>query len=243
MLMRARPSGHPAGRTSAPSASREAAPIREVYRLLRAHFGHLGWWPGESPFEICVGAILTQNTNWRNVEKAISRLREARALDPKPMATLELGVLAELIRPSGYYNIKAKRLRSFLSVLIGRFDGDVDSLLSGTTGEVRSRLLAIPGIGPETADSMLLYAGCHQVFVVDAYTRRVLSRHGWCRTDEDYGSLQWICAAGFRGGKEIPSLDAFRDAHAQFVMLGKEFCTASQPKCEVCPLNRLLPAP
>ena len=153
--------------------------LRRAYQLMRARFGHQHWWPGETPFEVCVGAILTQNTAWTNVERAIANLKAARVLEPGKLFALPEPKLAELIRPAGYFNVKARRLRSFLRVLVETFGGDLKKLFAGETSAVRRRLLAIHGIGPETADSMLLYAGGHHSFVIDAYTKRIFQRHGW----------------------------------------------------------------
>ena len=138
--------------------------LRRAYELMRARFGHQHWWPGETPFEVCVGAILTQNTAWTNVERAIANLKAARVLEPGKLFALPEAKLAELIRPAGYFNVKARRLRSFLRVLVEEFGGDLKNLFAGETSVVRERLLAIHGVGPETADSLLLYAGGHQQF-------------------------------------------------------------------------------
>ena len=146
---------------------------------MRERFGHQHWWPGETPFEVCVGAILTQNTAWTNVERAIANLKSARVLEPEKMFALPEAKLAELIRLAGYFNVKARRLRSFLRVLVEQFGGDLKKLFAGETSVVRERLLAVNGIGPETADSMSLYAGGHCSFVIDAYTKRIFERHGW----------------------------------------------------------------
>ena len=156
-----------------------ARALRRAYRLMLAHFGHLHWWPGETPFEVCVGAILTQNTSWSNVERAIANLKAARVLEPRKLFALSESKLAALIRSTGYFNVKARRLRSFLRVLVEEFSGDLERLFAGDTAAVRERLLAIHGVGPETADSMLLYAGGHHRFVIDAYTKRIFHRHGW----------------------------------------------------------------
>ena len=153
--------------------------LRRAYALMRARAGHQHWWPGETPFEVCVGAILTQNTAWSNVERAIANLKAARVLEPGKLFALPEAKVAELIRPAGYFNVKARRLRSFLRVLVETFGGDLNKLFTGETSVVRERLLAVHGIGPETADSMLLYAGGHSSFVIDAYTKRIFSRHGW----------------------------------------------------------------
>ena len=172
-----------------------ASRLRQAYQLMRARNGHLHWWPGDTPFEVCVGAILTQNTAWRNVEKAIANLKNAGVLDPGLLYALPEGKLAELIRPAGYFNIKARRLRSFLRLLVQDYGGDLAKLFEGETATVRARLLAVNGIGPETADSLLLYAGDHQSFVIDAYTKRIFARHGWCGPEADYHELQALCAA------------------------------------------------
>ena len=157
--------------------------LRRAYPLMREHFGHQDWWPGETPFEVCVGAILVQNTSWTNVERAITNLKSAGVMEPKKLFALPEVQLAQLIRPAGYLNVKARRLRSFLRVLVTEFDGDLEKLFAGDTKTVRARLLAIHGIGPETADSLLLYAGGHHSFVIDAYTKRIFERHGWREVD------------------------------------------------------------
>mgnify|MGYP000743045912 CR=1 FL=1 len=153
--------------------------LRRAYALMRSRFGHQHWWPGETPFEVCVGAILTQNTAWTNVERAIANLKAAGVLEPRKLFALPEATLAGLIRPAGYFNVKARRLRAFLSVLVNESEADLRRLFTGETAAVRARLLAIHGLGPETADSMLLYAGGHASFVIDAYTRRIFTRHGW----------------------------------------------------------------
>jgi endonuclease III related protein len=217
--------------------------LRHAYLLVSAHFGHQHWWPADSPFEICVGAILTQNTNWSNVERAIENLKAARCLDPHLLLALPEADLARLIRPAGYFNVKARRLRSFLQVLIHDHQGSLSRLLNGTRSEARARLLAITGIGPETADSMLLYAGLHRSFVVDAYTRRIFARHHWCPPDATYDQLQWLCESALVDRPDAALLDYWQDYHAQLVMVGKHFCRPSQARCEICPLRTLLPAP
>ena len=171
---------------------------------MRARSGHQHWWPGETPFEVCVGAILTQNTAWSNVERAIANLKAARVLEPKKLFALPEAKLAQLIRPAGYFNVKARRLRSFLRVLVEQFDGDLKKLFAGETSVVRERLLAVNGIGPETADSMLLYAGGHHSFVIDAYTKRIFSRHGWGQSGKRPASTSFRrgrAVAASEGGK------------------------------------------
>ena len=210
---------------------------------MRRRFGHQHWWPGETPFEICVGAILTQNTSWTNVERAIANLKAVRALQPGRLLSLPQRALARLLRPAGYFNVKTRRLRSFVRVLVDGFGGRLDRLFSGNTARVRERLLGIHGIGPETADSMLLYAGGHQSFVIDAYTRRIFHRHGWCRAEADYDDLKALCENALTERSGARRLDHWRDYHAQLVMVGKHFCRARNPLCDLCPLNPLLPRP
>jgi endonuclease-3 related protein len=214
--------------------------LRQAYTLMHRRFGHQHWWPGETPFEVCVGAILTQNTNWTNVERAIANLRAAAALEPARLLHLGEAELAQLIRPAGYFNVKARRLRAFVTVVVEHCGGRLQTLFAGQTAQVRQRLLAIHGIGPETADSMLLYAGGHLSFVVDAYTRRIFERHGWCRAGVDYHELQAHCAAALAAPRSAALLDRWQDYHAQLVMVGKHYCQASQARCAGCPLAPLL---
>ncbi len=220
---------------------RQAGALRRAYRLMRTHFGHLHWWPGETPFEVCVGAILTQNTSWSNVERAIANLKAARVLEPSRLFALKESKLAELLRPAGYFNVKARRLRSFLRVLVEEYNGDLGRLFAGGTGAVRERLLAINGIGPETADSMLLYAGGHRSFVIDAYTKRIFHRHGWSSANAGYEELQRLCASALDQKPREERLDYWQDYHAQLVFVGKHFCRTRQARCAECPLKPLLP--
>jgi endonuclease-3 related protein len=222
---------------------------------MRARAGQQHWWPGETPFEVCVGAILTQNTAWINVERAIANLKAARVLEPEKMFALPEAKLAELIRPAGYFNVKARRLRSFLGVLAGECGGDLEKLFAGETSVVRGRLLAIHGVGPETADSMLLYAGGHRSFVIDAYTKRIFERHNWIRKAEsgkrkaenkkskpgDYDKLKKLCESALDQKTGAARLDYWQDYHAQLVMVGKHFCRTRAPRCDECPLKTLLP--
>jgi endonuclease-3 related protein len=218
-----------------------AKSLRRAYRLMRARFGHQHWWPGETPFEVCVGAILTQNTAWSNVERAIANLKAAGALEPRKLFALPEPRLAELLRPAGYFNVKARRLRAFLRVLVEEHDARLERLFAGATPLVRDRLLAINGIGPETADSMLLYAGGHLSFVIDAYTKRIFHRHAWCDSEADYDALQARCVGSLSLPPRAARLDYWQDYHAQLVMVGKHFCRSRQPRCEECPLRPLLP--
>jgi endonuclease III related protein len=221
--------------------SRDVSKLRRAYELMRARFGHQHWWPGETPFEVCVGAILTQNTAWTNVERAIANLKTAHVLEPKELLELPESKVAELIRPAGYFNVKAGRLRSFLRVLVGEFGGDLKKFFAGEISVARARLLAINGIGPETADSMLLYAGGHHSFVIDAYTKRIFSRHGWCVPDADYDGLKLLCESALKQKTGAARLDYWQDYHAQLVMVGKHFCRTRAPRCDECPLKPLLP--
>ncbi len=205
--------------------------LLEIYHRLRGRFGHRNWWPGDTPFEIIVGAILTQNTNWKNVEKAISNLKRRRALDFEGMLRLPTERLAELVRPAGYFNQKAARLKITIEWLSHRTDGDLSRLEQVDTGELRSELLALKGIGPETADSILLYAFQRPVFVIDAYTRRSSARMGIAGEKSTYGELQDLFE------RNLPTdVALFNDFHAQFVELGKHHCR-KHPRCGGCPLN------
>jgi len=207
--------------------------LLDIYRKLLDHFGHLDWWPGDTAFEIIVGAILTQNTAWSNVERAISNLKDARALEPERMLTLQTGQLAKLIKPSGYYNQKAGRLKSICRYLIDRHEADFDEMAGRPTGTLREELLAINGIGPETADSILLYALEHPVFVVDAYTKRALGRIGLSGGKNSYQEIQRLFM------DNLPEDTAlFNDYHAQWVALGKYHCK-TKPVCKGCPLREI----
>jgi len=206
--------------------------FRDVYRKLYSAFGPQHWWPGDTQFEVIVGAILTQNTAWTNVEKAIGNLKKALALrSPSAMMRLPTRKLAELIRPAGYYNIKAKRLKNFLSFLELGYGASLKALGRLDTRELRYELLGVNGIGPETCDSILLYAFGRPVFVVDAYTKRVFSRHGFFDEDLGYAEVQSIFMKNLRRETAV-----FNEYHALIVRLAKEFCR-TRPKCGSCPLK------
>jgi len=209
--------------------------LRRIYRRLRRRFGDAGWWPGETPFEVCVGAILTQNTSWSNVEKALSRLRRRGLLSFARLAALPPSRLAPLIRSSGYYNVKARRVRAFLDFLEAQYRGRVEEMAGEPAAALRARLLAVPGIGRETADSIVLYAAGLPLFVVDAYTRRVFSRLGLLRGDEPYDEVQRFFMEKLR-----PDARLYNDYHAQIVLLGKDVCRP-RPRCDRCPLDDLCP--
>ncbi len=216
-------------------AARAGAALRDLHRRLRARYGPLHWWPAETPFEVCVGAVLTQNTAWSNVEKALAALRAAGLLeDPRAMLALPERRLAALLRPAGYFRVKARRLRALLRWLLDR-GGDAAAALRGDPARLREDLLGVHGVGRETADSILLYAGGHPVFVVDAYTRRVLGRHALFDPAADYDAIRaWFEA-------NLPRDAAlFNQFHAEIVVAGKDHCRP-RPRCEGCPLEPLLP--
>ena len=215
--------------------------LRKAYRLMRKQFGHRKWWPGDTPFEICVGAILTQNTSWKNVEHAITNLKAAKALTARKIHALSHDELTQLIRPAGYFNLKAKRLSNFVDTLVEQHGASIKRLFKGETSIVRDRLLAINGVGPETADSMLLYAGNHNNFVIDAYTKRIFSRHKWCGENADYDDLKNLCSESLNEKPGTAKLDYWRDYHAQLVGVGNRYCKTRNPLCNECPLKPLLP--
>lgn len=202
-----------------------------IYHTLFNRFGPQHWWPGETPFEVIVGAILTQNTNWGNVEKAIRNLKKDNALTPEGLRNIPAQHLAALIRPSGYFNIKAKRLQNFMSFLFEGYGGSVDKMREEPLETLRPRILSVNGIGPETADSILLYALGKPVFVVDAYTKRILYRHGLIDKAADYHTMQRLLTDHMAQDRAL-----FNEYHALIVRVGKEFCKP-KPACETCPLN------
>ena len=205
--------------------------LLKIYSSLYNYFGPLNWWPGDTPFEIMVGAILTQNTSWNNAEKAINNLKKENLLDPRKLYGINQKELAQLVRPSGYYNIKAKRLKNFVNLFINDFEGSAEEMFSGDVRELRRKLLKVNGIGPETADSILLYAGKKAFFVVDAYTKRIFSRHKLISKDFTYYQIQEFFNQGLDRDVEL-----FNEFHAQIVMLGKTICTSKNPDCTKCPI-------
>lgn len=205
-----------------------------IYDLLYQSFGPQNWWPAETQFEVIVGAILTQSTSWRNVEKAISNLKDAGVLSLERLLEVDMDRLARLIRPSGYYNMKARKLKAVVSFLSEASYGDLGAFFGRPLSEVRRDLLGVYGIGPETADSILLYAGGLPSFVVDAYTRRVFGRLGIVPQDQSYEEVR----AFFM--KNLPSsARLYNEYHALVVALGKEICTSGNPKCNLCPVKPL----
>lgn len=209
--------------------------LQEVYQRLFSAFGSQHWWPGESPFEVMVGAVLVQNTAWKNVEKAIDNLRQADRLEPRPLYDLPVTELEELIRPAGYFRLKAKRLKHLLEFIVEQYDASVEAMFETDRHTLREQLLSVHGIGPETADSILLYAGGMPAFVVDTYTHRMMARHGWIDFETDYHTLQ----EHFTDNLE-EDVQLYNEFHALIVRLGHLHCRKT-PKCEECPLAELLP--
>ncbi len=204
--------------------------LLDLYDRLYKALGPRHWWPGDSGFEVAVGAILTQNTAWRNVTKAIRNLKDKGLLSPEALYHIPVEGLASVIRPAGYYNIKARRLKHFVRFLVQESAGDLDHLLAEDLDTLRSRLLSINGIGPETADSILLYAGNRPTFVVDAYTRRILFRHNLIPEEASYDEVRDF----FLDCLE-PDVSMFNEYHALLVYLGHTFCLKRNPKCTECP--------
>jgi endonuclease-3 related protein len=199
------------------------------------------WWPARTPFEVCVGAVLTQNTAWTNVERAIANLRHAEALSPRGLLGLPRPALARLLRPAGSFNVKERRLRSFVRFLAEGFGGSVARMRRQELEPLRARLLGVHGVGRETADSILCYAAEKPIFAVDAYTRRVFSRHGWIRGDEDYDEIRALVERDWAGLPAARRTRDFNEFHALLVALGKDFCRPRNPRCATCPLRPLLP--
>jgi len=200
------------------------------YRLYKA-YGPQHWWPGDSPLEIAIGAVLTQNTNWMNVEKAIGNLKKKNLMDAKKLLAIQNDSLADLIKPAGYYRIKAERLKNFLRWLV--MEGGFEGLKSKDIEELRDELLKIKGIGKETADSILLYAIEKPIFVIDAYTRRILKRMGIIQKENmEYDELRNLFESNLPRDVEL-----FNEYHALLVRLGKEICLKRRPQCARCPLS------
>ncbi|HHD10991.1 MAG TPA: endonuclease III domain-containing protein [Deltaproteobacteria bacterium] len=215
---------------------KEAKILKSMYEAMLRSFGPQGWWPADTPFEVVVGAILTQNTNWANVEKSIENLKAQGVLSPEALHRMSIHELARLIKPSGYFNIKAKRLKAFLNHLFDNYGGRLEEMFKKRTDHLREELLSINGIGEETADSIVLYAAEKPLFVVDAYTKRILSRHGLTGKDATYGDIQRLFMENLPHHAEL-----FNEYHALLVRVGKEFCKKTHPLCTRCPLKEFLP--
>lgn len=242
------PSARPKGRVSrrellsAPPQSpstrapdNDHPPLDDYYNALFTAFGPQQWWPAKTPFEVIVGAILTQNTAWTNVEKAIANLRAAGLVSPAGIEKTPLKRLEALVRSSGYYRQKARKLKAFCKFLRTEYRGSLARMFRTPTAPLREKLLSVFGIGPETADSILLYAGGHGVFVVDAYTKRLLVRHGWAGEKTKYDEMRWMFERQFPGNAK-----RFNEFHALIVTTGKQFCRTQEALCGQCPLGRYL---
>ncbi len=212
--------------------------LLEIYRRLYEAYGPQGWWPGETPFEVIVGAILTQQVGWRNVEKAIENLKAEGLMAPDALARAPVEEIAALIRPTGYYNQKARKLKAFLEFLATRHRGDIDELFALPVQRLRAELLSVPGIGAETADSIVLYAAGKPSFVVDAYTRRILARLGLIEGREAYEEIRELFM------ETLPAdVRLYNEYHALLVRHGKERCRKNNPRCTDCPLGDMCRVP
>jgi endonuclease-3 related protein len=243
--------------------------IRAYYDALFSAWGRQHWWPAQSRFEVIVGAYLTQNTAWTNVEKALGSLRKARLLTIDGIRRTPQPALEQLIRSAGYFRQKAQRLKTFVAFLDERYGGSLARMFARPTAELREQLLALNGVGPETADSILLFAGNHPVFVVDAYTRRVLERHQIVPSAAGYDEIRLLfeqalggtpspkqslarapSAVGPQGSRHRPSrmstakrtalVQMYNEMHGLIVGVGKTYCLKSQTRCEQCPLQKFL---
>lgn len=220
------------------SVARAARPgLQEYYNTLLRALGPQNWWPARTPFEVILGAILTQNTAWTNVEKAMANLRRERLLTPAALERVPQRKLARLIRSSGYFRQKAKKLKAFVRFLRHEYGGSLARMFRTPTAELREKLLAVHGIGPETADSILLYAARHPVFVVDAYTKRILMRHGLVTEKAGYEELRALFE------NSLPrDVQLYNEFHGLIVMTGKHWCRTKNPLCHACPLQKFLSA-
>ncbi len=253
-----------------PRAVREEK-LREYYHTLYGAWGAQHWWPGETPFEVIVGAYLTQNTAWLNVERALANLRAAKVLSLDGIRRIQVARLERLIRPSGYFRQKAARIKTFVTFLDHEYGGSLENMFLQPTEKVREQLLALNGVGRETADSILLYAGNHAVFAVDAYARRVLERHNILPAKAEYEEIRRLFEGALgpvvldhrgtetRRKRNLPAtahspsamstarrsarVQVYNEMHGLIVGIGKHFCGKSQPKCDGCPLQPFLPRP
>lgn len=257
-------------RMSSLHTKRTGTAVRNYFDTLFTTWGPQHWWPAESPFEVIVGAFLTQNTSWKNVERAMANLRDQGLLSIDGIRRLELCEVEQLIRPAGYFRQKAARLKNFVSHLDRLYGGSLERMFARPTGELRTELLLLNGVGPETADSILLYAGHHEVFVVDAYTRRIFERHGLADSKAKYDDIRRmvetaLAGADSRRAKLAPPATAFAappavhtpstmseaprsqlaqdysEFHGLIVQVAKQHCLKAAPRCEGCPLSPFLP--
>jgi len=210
--------------------------LMRYFTAMSQNLGSMRWWPARTPFEVIVGAILTQNTSWGNVERAIANLRSAQMLTPSAISAARMARLAALVRPSGYFRQKAKKLKAFVRFLQREYGGSLKRMFATPTEVLREKLLSVHGIGPETADSILLYAGEHAVFVVDAYTHRIFGRHGITNGKADYENVRALVEAALPRDSQL-----FNEFHALVVNTAKNWCRKKEPRCAECPLGSLLP--
>ncbi|MGA7060209.1 MAG: hypothetical protein WA690_08155 [Candidatus Acidiferrales bacterium] len=222
-----------AGRTQPESQP----PLDEYFNSLFTALGPQHWWPGDTPFEVIVGTILTQNTSWTNVEMALANLRGESLLTVEGIERVNQRHLAKLLRSAGYFRLKARKLKGFVKFLRAEYAGSLRRMFKTPTLQLREKLLGVWGIGPETADSILLYAGEQPVFVVDAYTKRLFARHGWTGEKAKYEDIRWMVERQFPG-----DVQRFNELHALIVRVGKNFCRPHEPNCGECPLGRYLEA-
>jgi endonuclease-3 related protein len=239
--------------------------VAAIYSTLANAWGRQHWWPAKSRFEVIVGAYLTQNTSWRNVEIAMRELRRARVLSVEGIRTISLPQLERLIRSSGYFRQKARKLKIFVKFLDQKYGGSLNKMFAQPTANLREQLLSLNGVGPETADSILLYAGQHPVFVVDAYTRRMASRHGILHEKNSYEEIRQLFERALSGAEHsqfpgvamgsaahrpsrmsmaprTPLAQVFNEMHGLIVSAGKQYCLKSKAQCDKCPLGPLLPS-
>jgi len=207
--------------------------LMKIFNLLLSSFGPQNWWPAETELEMMVGAILTQNTSWNNVEKAILNLKEKSLLSIRKLSQIPASILAEYIRPAGYYNLKVKRLKNLIHFIVDRYNGEIKTLFSLDTETIREELLTVKGIGLETADSIVLYGAERPIFVVDTYTHRILIRHGLIEEEAGYNDVQSFFMDNLSHDVEL-----FKEFHALIVKTGKDFCRR-EPRCPECPLDSL----
>jgi len=206
--------------------------LLKIYDKLYKHFGPRHWWPADTPFEVIIGAILTQNTSWKNVEKAILNLKKRNLLTPRALRKIGLRQLGSAVKSAGFYNVKAERIKSFVNFLFIRYNDNIKAMLLRPLPSLREELLSVKGIGPETADSILLYAAGKPVFVIDAYTKRIFSRHKLIKGDIQYDRLQGLFM------NNLPrKASLFNEYHALLVEAGKVFCK-TKPLCKGCPLAK-----
>jgi endonuclease-3 related protein len=248
--------------------SRPEDAVRKIYRKLSREWGPQHWWPAKTPFEVIVGAILTQNTSWNNVERALDCLRQANALTIDAVRDIPPDKLEQLIRSSGYYRQKAERLKHFIAYLDQYYGGSLEQMFATPTPQLRNELLALKGIGNETADAILLYGARHEVFVVDSYARRILARHNIIPDTANYDEIRQLVeralrtetvVAGGKAGTTLPEIlvihepsamsrsprsglsQVFNEMHGLLVQVGKHYCWKQEPHCASCPLEPLLP--